>query len=55
VIAHHRHRAVVDHVHDRRHHPIRIGAVADIVAEQHRSLGATRLRIGEAGLEGLTV
>ena len=55
MVAAHGDGAVVDEVHDGRHSPFGVGAVADIVAEQHDACGALAARRGEAGLERLPV
>ena len=55
VIAQHRGGALVDQVHDGGQAPVRIGAIADIIAEQNVAFGALCARLRQAGLEGLTV
>ena len=55
VIAEHGHRAPIDQFHHRPRRPLRIGAVADIVSQQHEPLGAAMARLGKAGCEGLPV
>ncbi len=55
MVAAHGHGAVLDEVHDGLDRPLRIGAIADIVAEEHRSLGAELARLRQAGAERLPV
>ena len=55
VVAEHGHGALVDQIHDGRHRPVGIGAIADIVAEQHDALGALVARLREASAERLPV
>jgi hypothetical protein len=55
VVAEHRCGALVHEVHDGRHRPLGIGAIADVVAEQHDPLRALYARARKAGLECLPV
>jgi hypothetical protein len=51
VVAEHGHGPLVDQIHDGRHRPVRVGAIADIVAEQHEALPAMIAGLREAGAE----
>ena len=55
VIAADRAGAVCDQRHGRRHGPFRIGAVADVIAEQNEAPRASGARVVKAGGKGLTV
>jgi hypothetical protein len=55
VVTTHGKRALVDEVHDGRHRPLGVGAIADIVAEQDVLLRAVQTRRGEAGFERLPI
>ena len=55
VIAEDGDSALLDQIHDGRHRPIGIGAVADIVAEQHDALRALFACLRETGAERLPV
>jgi hypothetical protein len=55
VVAEHGRRAIGDQLHDRLDRPFRIGAVADVVPQQHDALGASRARVGETGGKSLPV
>ncbi|KDB53529.1 hypothetical protein X805_08940 [Sphaerotilus natans subsp. natans DSM 6575] len=55
MVAAHRDRALRDQVLHHRHHPGRIGAIADEVAQQRDAVGAMQMGLLETGLEGLAV
>ena len=55
VVAKHSGCALVDKFHDFRQTPIRIGTIADVIAEQHEAFSTVPIRLRETGLEGLPV
>ena len=55
VIAEHRHGTLVDQVHDGRHRPFGIGAIADIIAEQHDTLRSVVACLRQTRAERLPV
>jgi hypothetical protein len=55
VIAEHGHGALIGKLHNLQHHPLRIRAIADIVAEKHNALSAIATRLGKASTERLSI
>ena len=55
VVAAHRHGAALDQIHHCLDRPFRIGAIADVIAEENHALGAMRPRQIEARGKSLPV